>query len=284
MMSAGATRAANRSAVNGLLRYSPSFPAHVGQDGLAAQEGAGEVHVEDAAPLLFVQVLHQLRRGDARVVHQDVDPAEVGHGLAHQGVDLVGLADVCGHRDGPPAPLLNGFRGRCRTLSVDIGHGHGGAGFGQHGGDARANPGTGSGDNGHPARQLLITGTDPRFSSLNVLRPRWTVTAPPGTRHVSRTLPNSSGVAPTRMARRLRFRAEAPYDCWAAGTPSRTRTASTPPGTRKHARCQCASPVCDTDGVCRRRRSSPSCSALSTAHRVSLAGTRWVSPSAARGA
>jgi len=58
----------------------------------------------------------------------------------------VGIADVCGHRDGPPAPLLNGFRGRCRTLSVEIGDGHGGAGFGQHGGNARANPGTGSGE------------------------------------------------------------------------------------------------------------------------------------------
>jgi hypothetical protein len=130
----------------------------VGQHGLAAQEGAGEVHIEDAAPLLFVQVLNQLRRGDARVIHQDVDPAEVRHGLAHHGVDLAGVADVCGDRDGPPALTLNSFRGRCRTLSVDIGDGHGGAGFREHGGNARADPGTGSGDNGHPACQLLITG------------------------------------------------------------------------------------------------------------------------------
>jgi hypothetical protein len=130
----------------------------VGQDRLTTQEGAREVHVEDAAPLLFVQVLNQLRRGDARVVHQDVDPAEVRHGLAHHGVDVAGVADVCGHRDGPPAPILNYFRGRCRTLSVDIGDGYGGAGFRKHGGNARADPGTGSGDNGNRARQLLITG------------------------------------------------------------------------------------------------------------------------------
>jgi hypothetical protein len=36
------------------LDAAPALSAHVG--GLAAQEGAGEVHVEDAAPLLFVQV------------------------------------------------------------------------------------------------------------------------------------------------------------------------------------------------------------------------------------
>jgi hypothetical protein len=83
-----------------------------------------------------------------RVVHQDVDPAEVRHGLAHQGVDLAGVADVGSHRDGPPALTLNPFRGRGRTLSVDVGDGHGGAGFREHGGNARANPGTGSGDNG----------------------------------------------------------------------------------------------------------------------------------------
>jgi hypothetical protein len=58
------------------------------------------------------------------------------------------------------------------------------------------------------------------------------------------------------------------------------RTAST----GRHARRRYASPFCGTGGACRRRRSSPSRTALSTAHRVSLAGTSWASPSAARGA
>lgn len=71
------------------------------------------------------------------------------------------------------------------------------------------------------------------------------------------------------------------HDRW-VGEPGRTRTASTPHCTDRHARCRYASPVCGTDGACRRRRSSPSRSVLSRAHRVSLARTNWASPLAAR--
>ena len=53
------------------------------------------------------------------------------------------------------------------------------------------------------------------------------------------------------------------------------RTASTPDCTGTHARVRHAFPSCGTDGAWRLRRSSPSRSALSTAHRGSLAGTSW---------
>src|SRR6266849_6151216 len=53
------------------------------------------------------------------------------------------------------------------------------------------------------------------------------------------------------------------------------RTASTPDCTCTHARVRHAFPSCGTDGAWRLRRSSPSRSALSTAHRGSLAGTSW---------
>ena len=59
------------------------------------------------------------------------------------------------------------------------------------------------------------------------------------------------------------------------------RTASTPDCTCRHVRCRCASPFCGTDGACRRRRSSPSRTVLSTAPRVSRVGTSWASPLAA---
>src|SRR5712692_11027204 len=53
------------------------------------------------------------------------------------------------------------------------------------------------------------------------------------------------------------------------------RTASTPDCTCTHARVRHAFPSCGTDGAWRLRRSSPSRSALSTAHRGSRAGTSW---------
>src|SRR5216684_5863967 len=48
-----------------------------------------------------------------------------------------------------------------------------------------------------------------------------------------------------------------------------------PDCTGTHARVRHAFPSCGTDGAWRLRRSSPSRSALSTAHRGSLAGTSW---------
>ena len=151
---------------------------------------------------------------------------------------------------------------------------------------ARADPGTGSGDNGDPARQLLITGAllgvPPRVSRTALQHSDATADGSafgsgdcvvkrrvPALRSLARALPSLRKRGPPSPVS-----AGSAYDGW-AGKPGRTRTASIPHCTDRHARCHCASPVCDTDGASRRRRSSPSRTGLSTAHRLSPAGTSW---------
>src|SRR5690349_24431998 len=59
--------------------------ATVGVGRLAADEGAGQVGVEDQPPLLEREVLGLLADVGARVIHQDVEPAEATLGLGQHG-------------------------------------------------------------------------------------------------------------------------------------------------------------------------------------------------------
>ena len=74
---------------------------------LRDQEGAARVD-------LVHQVVALHRRGQrageadgAGIVHQDVDAAELGHGLGHRLVDALFVADVAGQRQGLAAGLLD---------------------------------------------------------------------------------------------------------------------------------------------------------------------------------
>ena len=64
---------------------------HHGPD---AEEHTGEVDVEDAMPLRELVVLDGADVEDPGVVHQHVDPAELGDGGRHRRVPVLGAGDV----------------------------------------------------------------------------------------------------------------------------------------------------------------------------------------------
>ena len=58
---------------------------HDGGDGVDVVERRLEVDGEHSVPLLFGHAEHETVLGDACVVHQDVDPAEIGMYLVYDG-------------------------------------------------------------------------------------------------------------------------------------------------------------------------------------------------------
>ncbi len=65
--------------------------------GLRAQEGAVEVGLEDVLELGVAGLHHRLEHGDAGVVHELVDAAELRRHLGDAGRDLRGIAHVGVH-------------------------------------------------------------------------------------------------------------------------------------------------------------------------------------------
>jgi hypothetical protein len=55
---------------------------------------------------------------DARVVHRDVEPAELFHGPLYQRLDVFGFRDVGPDGDGPASTVLDLFDCRGSSLSV----------------------------------------------------------------------------------------------------------------------------------------------------------------------
>src|SRR4029079_16290160 len=108
---------------------------HQAERGARAQEGAGQVDVDDLAPFLDGELVDRYRpRARPRVVEQDVEPAElIVHG-GEQGVDRGRIGDV----------------GRCDERTVAR------AGLGGGGLEGRAPPARGAcasgGARGRPAR------------------------------------------------------------------------------------------------------------------------------------
>ena len=88
------------------------------------------------------------------VVHQDVDRAELRLGLLHQGLDLVGLAEMAGDRDdlaGQAGEL--GGRG-LEVLFLAAGDHDGRAGVGEPAGDRLADAAAAAGHQGDFSRQI----------------------------------------------------------------------------------------------------------------------------------
>jgi hypothetical protein len=102
----------------------PGFD-HLPGDGLAHQEVAVQVGAHNPPPF----GVRQLQEGDTAlhtgVVHQDVDAAELGHGLLDHPLDLRLVAGVGLHGDGAyiVGPRLGGDRlGSICALAVDNRH------------------------------------------------------------------------------------------------------------------------------------------------------------------
>ena len=68
--------------------------SHVPQRRLGQVEGAGEVDVDDLAPVVVGHLEHGPVGGDARVVDQDVEPAVLVDDLLDRPPAVVGIADV----------------------------------------------------------------------------------------------------------------------------------------------------------------------------------------------
>ena len=96
--------------------------AHVGHRGERRVERGLEVHVEDEVPQLIVEVVEGLVAGDARVVHEDVDLAELGGGRLEHRAGLVELDGVVGGDLGLAAGVLDGLRGLLGGFRVDVVH------------------------------------------------------------------------------------------------------------------------------------------------------------------
>ena len=109
-----------------------------------AEEGAGQVRVDDVRPLLDGELLERDgRSADAGVVEEEVEAAEAGLHLGEGPLDGGGDADVALERDRAAAEL--GGRG------LESGHGAAGkndreAGVGERGGDRPPDPAARAGD------------------------------------------------------------------------------------------------------------------------------------------
>ena len=82
---------------------SPAALEHAGQHGLGHEIGPGGVHVQVALPLGERGPRERCGFGDARVVHQDVDGAELRDHRGHRGGDRSGIRHVERHGEHGPA-------------------------------------------------------------------------------------------------------------------------------------------------------------------------------------
>ena len=59
------------------------------------QESSGQIDFEDRFPLIRIDILNGGgRAGDARIVDQDVDAAELRYRVRHHAFDLLPVADI----------------------------------------------------------------------------------------------------------------------------------------------------------------------------------------------
>lgn len=118
-----------------MLTIAPALCQHLRNDVFHPQEAGLEVDVEGAVPVLDRQLDHAAHRGDADVVHQNVDAAETVHaGIAHRRhLIRAGSVGDMGHRGAALGrDQRGGFLGR--------------GGVAVHAHHPRALPGQGHGD------------------------------------------------------------------------------------------------------------------------------------------
>ena len=121
---------------------------------LAADEGAGEVGLEDHVPLLERVLLRLLADVGAGVVDQDVEPAELLDALLHQRLAGVRAGDVDRDRERLGAEALElADRGLALVL-VAAGDHHGRAGRREAARHAEPDAAIAAGDDRDPARQI----------------------------------------------------------------------------------------------------------------------------------
>ena len=139
------------------------------QDGAGDEEDAADVDGHDPVPQLDRRLVQHADAGDARVVEQDVDPAERGDDVRRQGFGLgrIGHVDREARRPSPARALAS----ISRTVSaaaplIDVGDGHASA-LGREQQRRRSpDPGPGAGDEADLAVEPVRHGRAPASASL----------------------------------------------------------------------------------------------------------------------
>src|SRR5208283_4767507 len=110
----------------------PALLQHGADHRLDEQERASQVGVEDFVPVGALHAHDQLIAGDAGIVDQDVDLAELREGGLHFGLDLLFVADVHLERGSFPALTLDLAGELLQLFMIARAQRDLGPGFGQH--------------------------------------------------------------------------------------------------------------------------------------------------------
>jgi len=114
---------------------------------LAVERGL-QVDVQDEVPDLVVHVVEGLVPGDAGVVDQDVDLAELVRGRIHHPAGLLHVHRVVGRDQHLAAGVLDGLGRLFSRLGIDVVHHDGRALLGEQLRRGRSDPPAGAGDDG----------------------------------------------------------------------------------------------------------------------------------------
>jgi hypothetical protein len=119
---------------------------HDAGGGLAAQERAAEIDVDDPVPGFERGDFSRVVLRDTSAVHQDIDGAHGFHRPFKQDLNLLRFAYVGRNRDSAPAQGMDGGDGLARGVTVDVGGDNVRAVLGHAPRDHRAKTNRGSGD------------------------------------------------------------------------------------------------------------------------------------------
>jgi hypothetical protein len=128
--------------------------AHGGVGRMRADEGAGEVGLEDQPPLVERVGLRRLAHVDPGIVDQDVEPAEALDGTRHQGPAVLLARKVARDRKGARTECGKLGHGRLVLGRIPARHHDRGTGRGEATRDAEPDAAIAARDHGHPARQV----------------------------------------------------------------------------------------------------------------------------------
>src|SRR5947209_7919528 len=140
--------------------------------------------VDDGLPFLVGHLEHRAVPGESRVVHHDVQRAELTLGARDDALPRFAPRNVVFDRDGPAAASADLIRHDLCPPEVDVGARDADALLGQPARDRRADPASGPGDHGNlplqsphqPSRRTTEPSAGPpgRAATSQTSVPRWT--------------------------------------------------------------------------------------------------------------
>jgi hypothetical protein len=112
------------------------------------EKGSVEVDAQQPLPIVVREVHQRLDVLHARVAHEDVEAAKLGHRRRDGALDLVLVGHVHAHRHGPAAQFLDLVGDRLCTDVVDVGDGDARAFTREGQGELASDAARGAGDKG----------------------------------------------------------------------------------------------------------------------------------------